>query len=206
MFIAILAITLTLNGYGQFSFSVSPGLTTNSAYFGYNIGKVVPYAGLQLASGIFNGEEKDHYFDGTEWITDIDSRSVNVNLFMPTVGVKIFAIETGDLKAYFNLAGSKPMLMGKMKEDGNEIEDFSDELKKIKVIGAELGFGVEYFLSRNFSIGGEYSIRYLGGNTKTVWEDTWHGEINTYTNTMSLGIVPTIAKFSLNYYFGGGAE
>ncbi len=206
LLIAALATFVTLNGFGQFSFGVAPGLATNSAWFGYKAGKAVPYLALQVAGGSFEYNYTDHYYDGTNWITDVNNRTANVNLLMPTLGLKFFAIETGDLKAYFNLAGSKPMIMGKMKEDGTEVEDFREGLDKIKLLGGEFGFGVEYFLSNNFSIGGEYALRYIGGNHTDVNEYVWHGETSTETTKYTARFFPTIAKFTLNYYFGGGGN
>ncbi len=194
-------MAITLNGFSQFSFSVAPGIATNSATFGYKIGNAVPYAGLQLLTGGFKMVGTHHYEDISGWVTDKYDRTANVNLIMPAIGLKYFAVETGDLKAYVNLAANKPMISGKMKYDGEEDEDFSDEINKLKLFGAELGFGVEYFLSQNFSIGGEYSLRYIGGKHSDK-DDMGGGAY--YKRDISLRLVPTIAKFSLNFYFGGG--
>lgn len=202
--IAIMVFAITLNAHSQFSFGVAPGIATNSAYFGYKAGKVVPWVGLQLANGGFKSEFKDHYYDGSEWVDDMLSESVNVNLLMPSVGVKFFALEKGGLKAYFNLSGSKPMVSGKMKEDDEVIDDFAENLKKIKMFGAELGFGAEYFFSNNFSIGGEYAIRYLGGNHNIRDEYEYWGEPAVVTDKFSARFAPTIAKITLNFYFGAG--
>lgn len=200
--IVVLVVAMVINGYGQFSFSVAPGIGTNSAYFGYKLEKAVPYAGVQLLNGNFKLNMTDKLVSGS--ILDESTTRANVNLFVPTIGVKYFAFETGDLKAYFNLSANKPMISGKAKHDDTEIEEISEVLKKVKMYGAELGFGAEYFLSNNFSVGGEFSIRYMGGNyTREDEYDHSEGdalEIYKY----SLGLVPTIAKFTLNYYFGGG--
>lgn len=199
--IVVLVMAVTLNGFSQFSFSVAPGIATNSATFGYKIGNAVPYAGLQVLSGGFNMMYTDHYQDGSEWVTEKNEMKANVNLIMPSVGVKYFAVETGDLKAYVNLAANKPMISGKVKYNGEEEEGFAEEIDKVKLFGAELGFGMEYFLSQNFSIGGEYSFRYIGGKHSEK-EENGGGEY--YKTDISLRLVPTIAKFSLNFYFGGG--
>ena len=96
------------------------------------------------------------------------------------------------------------MISGKMKEDGDVNEDFSEDLKKIKLFGAELGFGAEYFFSNNFSIGGEYAIRFLGGNYTDRHEYEYWGETAVETDKFCARIAPTIAKITLNFYFGGG--
>ncbi len=202
--LALFIIVIGFNSYGQFNFGVAPGLGTNSAYFGYKFDKVVPYAALQVLSGNFKINSTDRYNDGSEWVTDKMSASFNVHAIMPTIGVKYFAIDAGDLKGYFNLAGTKPFLMGKGVEDGSEIEEFFETFDKISIIGAELGFGVEYFLSSNFSIGGEYALRYLSGSYTDKTKYTHNGDPATETTKYSVGFVPTVAKVTLNYYFGGG--
>lgn len=201
--IAVLVMAITLNGFSQFSFSVSPGIATNSATFGYKIGNAVPYAAFQLVNGGVTRLEEDHYTVGTEWHTDKYEMKANVNLLMPSLGLKYFAVQSGDLKAYVNLAATKPLVSGKLKFDGDEEEEFAEQLKNIKLLGAELGFGAEYFLNKNFSIGGEYSFRYISGKHSDK-DDMGGGE---YEKTdISLRLVPTIAKFSLNFYFGGGGD
>ena len=199
--IVVLVMAITLNGFSQFSFSVAPGIAANSATFGYKIGNAVPYASIQLLTGGAKVVETDYYQSGSEWITNKDEMQVNVNLIMPSIGVKYFAVETGDLKAYVNLAATKPMISGKMKHNGTEEEHFAEQIDKVKLFGAELGFGVEYFLSQNFSIGGEYSFRYIGGkySDKQDWGGGEYEKID-----ISPRLAPTIAKFSLNFYFGGG--
>ena len=201
---AALVMAFGLKGYSQFAFGVSPGLSMNSAYFGFNAGKVVPYVGFQFANIGLNLDMTDHYYDGVDWVDDESNMKVGVNLFMPTLGLKFFAIESNDLKAYFNLSATKPLLRGKMDIDGTEQEELGNTLKDIKILGAEFGFGVEYFFSGNFSIGGEYGIRYIGGKYVNENEYTYNGEDALQTTTINLRLAPTFTKFSLNYYFGGG--
>jgi len=201
--LALFVMAIGFNSYSQFSFGVAPGIATNSAYFGYKADKVVPYVALQILNGSFKRDYTDRYFEGPDWVTDKSNMKGNVNIIVPTLGVKFFAIETGNLKAYLNLSGSKPFISGKMKEDDIENEDFADAIKKVKLMGAELGFGVEYFLSSNFSVGGEYALRYLSGNFTEKDEYEHNSRPAVETTKYTLNIIPTVAKFTLNYYFGG---
>jgi hypothetical protein len=169
-------LLLGLKGYSQFSFGVSPGLSTNTAYFGFKIGKVVPYVGLQYASAHLNVEVGD----------TIDGK---VSLIVPEVGVKFFAIEKNKLKAYFNLNVTKPFISGKLTQNGTEMDSFGETLKDVKLIGGNFGFGVEYFFDDNFSVGGEYGVQYL------------HGKYDEDFG-IKVGVVPTYSKISLNFYFG----
>lgn len=203
-FILVLAMAIGFNSYGQFYFGVNPGLTSNSANFGYKVGNFVPYAALQLVSGSATYDYSSRYWDSYDerWYTYTDNESASVNLILPTLGVKYFFIESNDLKAYANLSLSKAFLTGKMKDDGTIVEEFGDALKDINIFGAEVGFGVEYFLSSNFSIGGEYALRYLKGSSKSVHEYEYGGHIDKTTISSSINVAPTVAKFSLNFYFG----
>lgn len=211
--VLLLAVCLLfgLKGYSQFAFGVAPGLSTNSAYFGFKAGKVVPYIGFQYAGATVKLEESGEMWDDDEY--DIISYSYDVkikgNLYVPTLGVKVFAIEKNQLKAYFNLSVAKPFLSAKYEEDGEEFEEVSDLVKEIKLIGGEFGFGVEYFFDDNFSIGGEFGLKFLHAKYTDSYDDevydysTGTYEDVTIENTVKAGMNPTYSKISLNFYFGG---
>jgi len=209
-----LCLVLGLKGYSQFSFGVAPGLSTNSAYFGYKAGKVVPYVGFQFANvgGSLeeSGEEWDYDID--EVIDYSDKTKISGSLYVPTLGIKFFAVEHNNLKAYFNLSLSKPILGAKVEIDGEEVEEVSDVVKEIKLFGGEFGFGVEYFFDDNFSLGGEFGIRYIGGKYSDSYEDSFYNpdlgddQDTEITNTLKAHLNPTYSKISLNFYFGGGSK
>jgi hypothetical protein len=194
-----------LKGYSQFSFGVAPGLSTNTAYFGYKAGIVVPYVGFQYAHIGVNIDFNDHYWDGVDWVTESNDMKINGNLYIPTLGAKVFAIQKNKLKAYFNLSLTKPMIRAKAEQDGTEIEEVGEEVKKIKLFGGEFGFGVEYFFDDNFSLGGEFGIHYMNGkyDTENVYE--YNGEDRTETTKYNISLAPTYSRISLNFYFGGGS-
>jgi hypothetical protein len=215
-------LLFAVKGYSQFAFGVAPGLSTNTAYFGFKAGKVVPYVGFQYANIKFTNEWESHTYeyDGDigdyVWVDDDGDMKISGSLYVPNIGVKFFAIEQNKLKAYFNLSVSKPFIRGKMQVDGDDAEfDFNgdddatvnDILKEIKLIGGEFGFGVEYFFDNNFSIGGEFGLRYLRG--KFTMEDEGaeiDDDVETYTDTYKISMSPTYSKISLNFYFGGSGE
>ncbi len=198
----VVCLLFGLKGYSQFYFGVAPGLSTNTANFGFKAGKVVPYVGFQYANVSFTNEYFEHDWNGTDY-DDYDSEmKISGNLLIPEIGVKFFAIEKNNLKAYLNLNLTKPMIRGKLESNGTENEEFSDLLKEIKLFGGEFGFGCEYFFDDNFSIGGEFGIRYLRGkfNNKDEYDD---GHDSYEENDIKVGLAPTYSKISLNFYFGG---
>jgi hypothetical protein len=207
--ILLLAVCLLfgLKGYSQFSFGVAPGLSTNSTYFGYKIGKVVPYVGFQYANARFILEQTGMEWDGLDVVSFSDETKVSANIYIPNIGVKFFAVEKNKLKAYFNLSIAKPIIRAKVEENGTEVEELNDVLKDIKLWGGEFGFGVEYFFDDNFSLGGEFGIRYLGGKyTNSYQQDVYNGvdmQPEDFADTYKLGLMPTYSKITLNFYFGG---
>lgn len=204
----VLCMLLGLKGYSQFSFGVAPGLSTNSAYFGYKAGKVVPYVGFQYANINFKLNQTGMEWSGTEVVPFSDEIKISGNLYVPTVGIKFFAIEQNKLKAYFNLSIAKPFIRAKAEENGAEVEDINDVLKKVKLIGGEFGFGIEYFFDNNFSVGGEFGIRYMNGKySDSYQQDVYNGvdmQPEDFEDTYRIGLMPTYSKISLNFYFGGG--
>ena len=194
----------TLQGFGQFTFSVSPGIGLNSSYFGYKINsKVVPYFGLQHFNAKFNSEySRDKYdYDSNRVEHYVDKYEFSGNLFIPNLGVKYFAVQQNKLQAYFSVNVSKPFVTEK-----NE-EEFIDQMKNFKMFGGEFGFGVEYFLDENFSIGGEFGLRYLSfkySDTRegTFWNpDTGQDQATDYETDINISSRPTFSKISLNFYF-----
>lgn len=202
--LAMFVMAMVINGYSQFSFGVAPGIGTNSAYFGYKAEKVVPYIGIQSLMGTFKRDYTDRIIGGS--LIDDSSIKGSGRLIIPEVGVKYFFNETGDLKAYFNLSVNKPIIGAKAEQNEVEIEEISEISDKIKLFGAEFGFGTEYFLSNNFSIGGELALRYFGGSFTNKYEYETGGQDAIETTKYSVGVMPTIAKFSLNFYFGGNSS
>lgn len=202
--------------FGQFYFNVSPGLNLNTASFGYKAGNFVPYAGLQMMNLKFNLNENDFDYDTPGTLYEIEREvTMKGGIYMPTLGAKYFVIQNNKLKAFVGLALTKPILKAKLEltEDGQTIdEEFTDEFKKtvdnIKIFGGEVGFGVEYFFDQNFSVGGEFGLRYMNVNFKQEREDEEYNGVD-YENVIrktdvTLNIIPTYTKVSLNFYFGGG--
>ena len=207
----LIAFVCSLSASAQFTFSVNPGVQLNSATFGYRTGKFVPYIGLQLFGGkgemVDKGKEND---SNTGEIVDYTrTYSGKLSLLVPTIGTKYFFLEKAKLKAYGNLSISKPIIMGKFEssEDPNANDQFEEYRKNTSLIGGQIGFGMEYFLDENFSLGGEFGLMVLSGKNKYEYTgyvtDPNNGNSIEVTNTtdFSLRLNPTYSKISLNFYF-----
>ncbi len=195
--------------YCQFSFGVSPGIGFNSAYFGYKMNKLVPSIGFQYFNANMKFEETGREYDNTlHQIVDYTDNTVqSINLFVPSFGAKYFIAQQNKVQAYVSLNISKPILKGKLKENDVMNDDFKDEINGISLWGGELGFGMEYFFDENFSLGGEFGLRYLHLKYNNSNEITVHNQ-NTGQNEnveikteYKLSFKPTYTRISLNYYF-----
>ena len=196
----------------QFNFSVNPGIQSNSAAFGYQFSKVVPYLGVQLLNAKGDIDENGKQNDiNTNLVVDYnDTYEGSFNLFMPTIGAKYFFLEKSKLKAYANINVNKAFMTGKAKSNTDPIfgDDVETIIKNTKISGGQLGFGTEYFFDNNFSIGGEFGIRMIKIKTKdevitTLFDPVLNQNIVVRNITeFNLNLNPTYAKISLNFYFG----
>jgi len=198
------------NLFCQFTFGISTGLTFNSGYFGYKVNnKLVLYGGFQFANigvtSVSTGKEYDYSLNQ---IVDFSHEYKTAeNLYLPNIGAKYFINNINKIKPYFTLNISKPILGGKVTDDGQESDSFTKSIENLHMWGGEFGFGTEYYFDDNFSIGGEFGIRYFhysnkSESTRSIYNPSGGGMVNT-TNTdkYSLSLSPTYSKISLNYYF-----
>ena len=195
----ILLMSSVSFSYGQYVFGVSPGIGLNTAYVGYNVdNRFVPFFGLQYLNARFKYEESGF---------ESDEMTVSGSLLIPNIGLKYYVKQQNSLQAYLSLTLSKPILSGKMEYDGVEDKDFNDEIKKISMWGSEIGFGVEYFFDENFSLGGEFGLRYIHLKYDDSFRDEQYNpetddyEVVNVENVYKLNISTTFSKISLNFYF-----
>jgi len=90
-------------------------------------------------------------------------------------------------------------------EDVNQ-EDVKKLNQNLVMFAREMGVGVEYFFDQNFSIGGEFGLRYFNLRYKDEYQDELYNDnTNEFQNTTiktetSFTSNPTYSKISLNFY------
>jgi hypothetical protein len=201
-------ICLSYASRAQFAFGVSPGLSLNSAYFGYKLDRFVPFIGFQYAgaSANYESEYETFDFDVNDFVMVNETAELNFNLFVPNVGVKYFIKEMGDLKMHTTLNISKPIASGKVTYDNEVDTEVEDLVEGLSVWGGELSFGMEYFLSEHFSLGGEFGLRYLHVTSENIFEreifnpNTGEFKNSFETTTVKLNANPTFSRISFNFY------
>ena len=209
LFIALAVIFMSNTGHSQLAFGVSPGLSMNSAYFGYKMDRIVPFIGFQYFGTSADYQYEHEIFDndlGT--IVDHNHNSTaKFRLLVPNIGVKYYLKDVGDLKAHASLNISKPIITGEFIDDGDTDESVEETIAGISLWGGELSFGVEYFFDEHFSLGGEFGLRYMHVGLESSFETTVFNPLtgenvpseNTYTTKFNAS--PTFSRISLNFYF-----
>lgn len=191
-----------LPAFSQFSFGIAPGMNLNSAYFGYKLGKAVPYVGIQYCGISGSISNSINYSDAAVQDESFKDKFTG-RVIMPSLGLKYFVIEKNKVKGYFNATLAKPFLSAKLTVDGNEITEVSDEVKNVSLWGGSLGVGAEYFFDDNFSVGGEFGIHAVTAKYSKTTDET---DYNGYgpakvTNEVKAMVMPTYSKISVNFYF-----
>ncbi|MBU2019898.1 MAG: hypothetical protein KJ941_09655 [Bacteroidetes bacterium] len=209
MLVSTLVLAFSATSFSQFTFTVSPGIGMNSASFGYRFGNFVPYAGFQFLNAKFKTLQTGQEYDSDKnAIVNYENLSeFSGGLYMPNLGLKYFLIEKNGLKTYLSLNVTKPIIAARLTLDGEQDTEFKEEVQKVSIWGGEFGFGMEYFFSENFSLGGEFGVRYAHVRYKDTYETTvYNPNTNEFQESetefkFTANISPTFSKVALNFYF-----
>lgn len=150
-------------------------------------GELIPTVGLSYAGGSTKTEWDDAY--------DESSDKSSLALLMPRVGFRRYQDPVGSLEHYVfgELFYVIPMVSGEHDGEKMTSDEKKDARDGLDVLGVSLGYGTEYHLSEQFSIGGEV---YLTG---AHWSDEDEGGDWSRKARVLLGA--TLARATLNYYF-----
>lgn len=182
----------------QFSFSVGSNIISGGATFGYKIGDIIPFIGIQYISGGVTSTESGYRtnWPDTNLIPYTDKFETSISIYMPNAGLKYFILSNKDLKLFLN--GSINIGFVSSTDKRNGVEDTtSNYLSDISIWGFEIGIGSEYFLSKSFSVGGMLSLRQLYVSSK--YSDNYPPP-TSYEESINVGLLNS--QFTFNYYFG----
>ena len=124
-----------------------------------------------------------------------------------SIGVRAFFMNVEDLKPYFTGTFFKPFISAEVKQDGEIDQDVRDAVDNLSVWGFSLGFGTEYYFTKNFSVGGEFGVRFFMGSFEQtdkvgVYDPGSGNYIETDRNyNVDLNLQLTYSVVTLNYYF-----
>ncbi len=129
-----------------------------------------------------------------------EDESIGAHIFVPSIGLRTGHKKVADLRRYWlaDVFTVVPIFTG---TDKKQIKEDWDELFDI-IVGLIGGYGVEYFLSDQFSIGGEASMNFVINSWKNEYEEQidWD-EYRSISEDWRLTAGAVFTQFTLNYYF-----
>jgi hypothetical protein len=133
---------------------------------------------------------------------ETETESMGLHLFIPRVGLRtplnVSNVESSLKRyAFADVFKVLPVFTGSSAKELQE--DFDDQ----KLYGLIAGSGVEYFFSKEFSLGGEFSMNLFVNSSeqeRTDYND-WGNEIGTSTHKRAFRVGAIFTQFTLNYYF-----
>ncbi len=210
-------IAATSSSYAQsinngLVFSVSPGVQLNGVSFGHKIKKYIPYVSFQMMNinSEFTRQGTRYDFNAGKIVSYNEKYTVKLNMSLPTIGLRYYFIEKEKLQAYGNINFSKVLFNGKVDDstDPSINSQFQSAIENVKIYTGQVGVGAEYFMDKQFSVGGEFGVRYLrfkdhSSKNVTVTDPNTGQTVGAINSTAtSVNVTPTYSKVSLNFYFG----
>jgi opacity protein-like surface antigen len=164
------------------------GLPINAVQFMLSErGNIVPTAGLGYFILKHSSEWRDDY--------DNESSDITVQYLLPNIGLRRYFEPLENLRHY----ALAEAFLGIPMVSGSDMSAKSEERMRdaLGLFGFRLGGGVEYLVSKQFSIGSEFTFSAVFNSTKYEDED----EYENYSRESSTMLGGTLSRVTLNYYF-----
>lgn len=189
-------------------FGVKPGGHINTSYFGMERGNLVFYGGLDLLriSAEYNMSSTET--NGSTYTYDSELKG-SALMLIPRIGAK-FRISSHALRPYLYADVFKAFpsvtLEGSETSGGVtvsvQLTDYEDYAKDILgIFGFNIGFGAEYYFSEHFSLGGEYSFRWISTSATDEGTESYRGYTETWEDELKASLMASYANAVLNFYF-----
>ena len=131
---------------------------------------------------------------------DGEKESIGAHIFVPSVGLRTGHKKVTDLRRYWlaDVFTVVPFFTG---EDSKQVKEEWDEQFDL-ILGLIGGYGVEYFFSDQFSIGGEASMNLVMNSWKNEYEEQidWD-EYRSVSEDWRLTAGAIFTQFTFNFYF-----
>ena len=191
--IGIRLIIMLSTVFSQTDISFKFGLPFSSAQLLLNERTV---GGIKIAPTIRTG----YFHIGQSVKGGERDESVGAHLFVPSVGIRVGHNKIMDLRRYWltDVFTVVPIFTGTDKKDIKK--DWESQFDPI--VGVIGGYGVEYLLSSQFSIGGEVSMNFVMNKWKNEDEDEDdYGDYENISEDHRLTAGAVFTQFIFNYYF-----
>ena len=197
-----ITIFLLSSGFSQNNMNFKFGLPISSAQFLLKERTIIGKSFTPTIScGYFSLSATDkETINGTT-----KTENMGAHLFIPRVGIRFMPklpTEPTDLRRYYYTDAFTilPIFTGDQADDLKEEWD-----NQINLYGLIAGSGIEYFFSKEFSLGGEISMNLLvnsWSDEHEEWsEDYWDSGEVIVKDELSLRAGAIFTQFTFNYYF-----
>ncbi len=191
LLVAVLSLAVLLSSAlpalcGGWVFGVRPGSTVESAYFGPNMGTVVPFVGLDFLGVSLTVEDAD----------------VSASMYVPSFGARVYLnsnTTSGAVVPYIQGAFMKSFASVDLGEGTADIENAIGDL--LSFYGISVAFGAEYFFAERFSLGGEYGLRYFKTSADVSVDLDVLDEPISVDSNLEAAYRASYAGVSLNFHF-----
>ena len=200
----------TIYAQTSFAFGVRPGIGLNGAYFGANINEsFVPFVGFDYfgVGGTLQESGLQYDYNLGQIINYSSEDEASASVYNLSIGVRWFFTKVADLKPYFTGTFFKPFISAEVKNNGDINESVQEAVDNLSIWGFTLGFGTEYYFTKNFSVGGEFGARFfIGSFEQTDQVYIYNPNTGYYQETdrdynFDLNLQLTYSVVTLNYYF-----
>ncbi|NQU27804.1 MAG: hypothetical protein HQ528_05915 [Candidatus Marinimicrobia bacterium] len=122
---------------------------------------------------------------------------ISAHFIIPRVGARILSVRNEELRSYYigEIFYVLPFITGSDITDETK-EEFNDATN---LLGITVGWGVEYFFSKSFSVGGEATFSMLFHSTTYESEDEY--DEYSYKREYKTRVGATMTQITFNYYF-----
>lgn len=187
---SLVLMVANVNAESKAVFGVKPGILIQSSYFGIDAKRWHPFAGMDLVAFAISEDEYDA--SASVWIPHFGTK---LYLQDPWQAGKVAPYIQGDY--FFSIASVN------VDDYGSGEEELVEEV--LEFWGLGLAFGMEYFFSDHFAVGGEYGIRFLQDKVDEHSETHYYGGGYSYeehiNDEFSVAFRMNYAAISANFHF-----
>ncbi len=196
LILTILIFASSKNFAQQFTFSLDPNIKATSGHLGFKAKNFVFFLGAENQKfDVYNIETAPNL--RTEYISEEE-------VFILFFGMKGFVLETNKMKFYIKTSAGLTHFRSRInpKDVGlefHEREHISNiNMNDFGLFQIKFGIGAEYFISENFSFGGDMGGRTFIGDTEANLDEYLDG--NSYRE-IDIYMKEYYASLYFNFYF-----
>lgn len=180
----------TVSAESKAVFGVKPGILIQSSYFGIQGKRWQPFAGMDLVAFAISEDQYD----------------ASASVWIPHLGAKLFfqdPWQAGKVAPY--IQGDYFFSIANVSVDSYDSDEEDLVTEVLEFWGVGLAFGMEYYFSDQFAVGGEYGIRFLQDKVDEHSNTVYYGNGYSYEDRLndefSVAFRMNYAAISASFHF-----